>query len=128
MDTATKPLLIAIDDEQFYLDEIEYALDGHDIEYMPFLGPSAFEEKATDDDLARANLIVVDYDFRTCTAVDRDLVGYIRERFPDFRGKMVLLSLLDDFFEDDDVVRKKFDAVLNKRDDLFWEKIQAYLH
>ena len=77
MDTATKPLLIAIDDEQFYLDEIEYALDGHDIEYMPFLGPSAFEEKATDGDLARAHLIVVDYDFRTRTAVDRDS-RYIR--------------------------------------------------
>ena len=116
MDTATKPLLIAIDDEQFYLDEIEYALDGHDIEYMPFLGPSAFEEKATDGDLARAHLIVVDYDFRTRTAVDRDL-RYIR-RGSRLQRQDGFIAASHDFFEDDDVVRK-FDAVLNKRDDLF---------
>lgn len=121
------PLIIAIDDDRFYLDELGYELQEQNVEYKTFLGPSAFEEEAKEADVSRAKLIIVDYDFRTCTAVDRDLVGYIRDTYPAFNGKIVLLSLLDDFLQDDELVRKRFDAVLNKRCELCWDSIQVFL-
>ena len=128
MNLETTPLLIAIDDEKFYLDEIGYELDGQNVEYLRFQGPNAFETEAQEADLNRASLIIVDYDFRTCTAVDRDLAGFIRDKFPGFKGKIVLLSLLDDFFQDNEAVKRSFDAVLDKRSDLAWERIQTYLN
>lgn len=121
-----KPLLLAIDDQRFYLDEIAYEIEGKNIEYKAFEGPSSFEEEAKEEDVNRASLIFVDYDFQSCTAVDRDIVGYIKETFPRFKGKIVLLSLLDDFLEDNKTIQNKFDGILNKKD-LSWDRIKAYL-
>ncbi len=123
----TAPLLIAIDDEQFYLDELGYELQGQRVEYKTFLGPNAFEDGAKEADINRAKVIIVDYDFRTCTAIDRDLAGHIREKYPKFSGKIVLLSLLDDFLKDNDAVARSFDGVINKKG-FSWEQIACYLN
>ncbi len=126
MSQTQKKLLLAIDDQKFYLDEIGYELEGKNVEYKAFEGPSAFEEEADEEDVSRASLIFVDYDFQSCTAVDRDIVGYIKETFPRFNGKIVLLSLLDDFLEDNMTIKSKFDGTLNKKD-LSWDRMKAYL-
>ena len=109
-----KPVLIAIDDQRFYLDEIEFQVQGKNVEYRPFVGSTAFEDGASASDVKRAKLILVDYDFGRYTAMDRDIAGYIRAKYPEFGGKIVLLSLLED-------------AVINKKD-LTWDSIAAYLN
>lgn len=124
--TNESPIIMAIDDQKFYLDEIGYELRGKDIEYLPFLGPSIFEEDVREIDFDRTKLILVDYDFCSCTVMDRDLVGYIRDRYSNFKGKIVLLSLLADEAKNDEAVCNDFDAIVNKRD-LSWELINSYL-
>ena len=127
MSSKTTPVLIAIDDEQFYLEEIKMELLGHNVEYRPFVGPSAFEEDAREDDITRAKLILVDYDFRSCTALDRDLGGYIREKYPLFKGKIVLWSLLGEDLKNDAAIQRSFDAVLCKKN-LSWDQLQMYMN
>ena len=127
MSQSQNPLLIAIDDQKFYLDEIAYELRGRDVDYRPFEGPSSFEELVATIDVNRAKLILVDYDFQTCTVMDCDLVGYIKEKYPDFTGKIVLLSLLDDFLSDNEAVNRNFDGIINKSD-LTWDRIRQYLN
>lgn len=126
MEKIERPLLIAIDDQRFYLDEIAYEIEGKNVDYIAFEGPSAFEEDAQEHDINRASLIFVDYDFQNCTAIDRDVVGYIKETFPAFKGNIVLLSLLNDFLEDNSAIKAKFDGVINKSD-LSWDTINTYL-
>lgn len=120
-------LLIAVDDQKFYLDEIGFELEGKNIEYRPFEGPSAFEEEALEDDINRAALILMDYDFGTSTVIQRDLVGYIRDTYPNFSGKIVLLSLIGDLVRNDEAIVKNFDGIINKKD-LAWDQIASYLH
>ena len=122
-----KPVLIAIDDQKFYLDEIEFQVHGKNLDYRPFVGSSEFEEEVSDEDVKRAKLILVDYDFGRYTAVERNIAGYIRTKFPEFGGKIVLLSLLEDVVRDTPAVRNSFDAVINKKN-LTWDSIAAYLN
>lgn len=122
-----KPLIMAIDDSSYYLRDLEHEFNGKNVEFIGFQGPTAFEMEAKTDDINRAKLIIVDYDFKSCTAEDRDIPTYIREMYPDFIGKIVLLTLLDDFLRGNKAIEEKFDAILSKRRDLTWEKIQAFV-
>lgn len=127
MNQERAPLLIAVDDQRFYLDEIGFELEGKNIEYRSFEGPSAFEEEALENDINRAALILMDYDFGTTTVIQRDLVGYIRDTYPNFSGKIVLLSLIGDLVRDEEAIRKDFDGIINKKD-LTWNQIEGYLN
>jgi hypothetical protein len=120
-----KPLIIAIDDEQFYLDEIKYEFADRDVELITFLGPNIFEEQVKKTDIERSKLIIIDYAFETVTAVDRFIATYIRTAF-NFTGKIVLLSLMDDFGDDTEIIKKEYDGILRK-EDFSWEEIEKYL-
>ncbi len=118
---------MAIDDQSFYLDEFALVIRGQNVECRYFKGPHAFQRDAIEQDVNRAKLILVDYDFRKSTAIDGDMVGYIKRTFPSFNGKIVLLSLIHDFLEDTDAIKSVFDGVLKKKG-LKWDHINAYLN
>ncbi len=121
----SKALILAIDDEQYYLNELKYEFAGKNVELKTFLGPSSFEETATTEDIERAELILIDYDFRSCTSVDRDLPRYIKTCFK-FSGKLALISLLEDFGEETEIIRSNYDAIFQK-ETFSWADIEKLL-
>lgn len=121
---ARKPLILAIDDDQFYLDEIKMELEDH-AACKVFRGPNEFEEDVTKDDIKNADLVIVDYDYGYGTAVRSQVAEYIRD-YLNFRGKIVLCSLHECFNEDEEKIRQNYDVVIHKRD-LSWEKMSQFL-
>jgi hypothetical protein len=120
----SKPLILAIDDDQFYLDEIRMEIEDH-ADYKLFLGPNDFEQRITPEDIKAASLVLVDYDYGSGTAVKSQLAEYIRQEL-NFKGKLVLCSLHEFFMKDEKRVRQDYDTVLHKRD-LSWEKLKGIL-
>ena len=120
-----KSLILAIDDEQFYLNELKYEFAGKDVELKTFLGHNAFEAYATSTDIENAKIILVDYDLRSCTSVEKDITRYVKTCFK-FSGKIALISLLEDFGEDSDVIRKNYDAVFQK-EKFSWNDVETLL-
>jgi hypothetical protein len=121
-----KPLILAIDDEQFYLDEIKYEFANKNVDLITFLGPNVFEEQVKKTDIERSQLILVDYAFATVTAADRLIATHIRSSAFKFTGKIVLVSLLDDFGDDNEIIKKEYDGIIRK-EDFCWEEIEKYL-
>lgn len=120
-----KPLVLAIDDEQFYLDEIRYELSGKGVDLKLFRGPTDFGDNASKEDIEQAKLVIVDYDLGSDTCVEKRIAHYIRSSFK-FSGKIILLSLLDDFGpKDNAIIKKDYDAVLNK-ETFSWSQIEKY--
>lgn len=115
-----KPLVLAIDDDTFYLEETRFEVAPH-AEVKLFQGPNDFEENVSEADIDRASIIIVDYDYGSGTAVKSDVAGYLRHNLG-YRGKLVLCSLLEHFGEYDMKVRKEYDFVLHKRD-LCWKRL-----
>lgn len=115
-----KSLILAIDDDLFYLNEIRLELEGK-ADYKLFQGPNEFEEYVDAKDVERADAIIVDYDYGNGTAVKSDIAGFIRKDLG-YKGKLVLCSLHEDFREDNERIRREYDVVLHKRD-LSWERI-----
>lgn len=120
-----KPLILAIDDDPFYLNEIRLELEGH-ADCKLFQGPNEFEELVTKEDILRASLIVVDYDYGAGTAIKSGIAGFVRNNLG-YKGKLVLCSLHEDFREDEKQVRKDYDVVMHKRD-LSWERLEQCLN
>ena len=90
-----------------------------------FLGPNEFEQRITPEDIKRASLILVDYDYGSGTAIKSQLAEYIRNEL-NFSGKLVLCSLHEFFMKDEQKIRQDYDAVSHKRD-LNWEKLAKLL-
>ena len=120
-----KPLILAIDDDQFYLNEIKMEVEGH-ADYILFQGPNNFEDNVSSTDVQNADLIIVDYDFGAGTAVKSGVAEYIR-RDLGYNGKLMLCSLHEDFRENEAKIRKDYDVVIHKRD-LNWSKICEHIH
>lgn len=127
MSKEMKPSIIAIDDNQYYLNEISMEIDKEKYDLCTFLGPDAFEEDLLQQDIDRAKLILIDYDFRTCSVIDRGLVPYIREKYPKYKGKIVLLSVSEDFLQDKQIIDNQFDGIINKKG-MSWNNFQKYLN
>lgn len=119
-----KPQIFAIDDDQFYLDEIQMEIEPY-ADCRLFLGPNDFEQQVSPEDLKKVDLILVDYDYGTGTAVKSQIADYIRNDLL-FEGKLVLCSLHEHFMKDEERIRKDYDAVLHKRD-LCWERLERLL-
>ncbi len=121
---AKKPLIFAVDDDQFYLDEIRMEIEKQ-ANYKLFLGPNDFEQHVNPSDIQEVDLILVDYDYGTGTAIKSQMAEYIRNDLK-FKGKLVLCSLHEYFLKDEEKIRKDYDAVLHKRD-LSWERLEGIL-
>lgn len=118
--------IIAIDDQAFYLDEIARKLKKDDVSVIGFEGPNFFEEEASSEEIEASDIILMDYDFGSSTAVDRDLPRWIRSNFR-FNGHMILLSLLDNFDSDEKYISANFDGVISK-ERLCWENIEKIVN
>ena|SRR3990167_9497272 len=121
----TKPFILAIEDDEFYIKELHMELDGR-ADFKSFTSPSNFELQVTPEDIDKANLILVDYDYKTGTAVKSKLAEYIRQEL-DYKGKLVLCSLLSNFKQDNRKIRKDYDVVIHKKE-LSWEKLDQILN
>ena len=119
-----RPLILAIDDDPFYLNEIKMEIEEH-ADYIFFKGPNDFEQNAKEHDVKNADLILVDYDYGRGTAVKSGIADYIRKELG-YRGKLVLCSLHEDFKENSAKVQKDYDLVMHKRD-MSWRTISQSL-
>lgn len=106
------PMVLVIDDEKFYRDEVLLELKDRAI-VKTYLGPSDFEKNATKEDISKAAVILVDYDFKHANAIELRLSEKIRAS--DFKEKLILWSLFTEFEEIAEIL-KKYDAVYEKSD------------
>lgn len=122
---SSKALILAVDDEPFFLNDLKYEFMGKNVELKTYLGHNEFEEQVSNNDIERASVILIDYDLRSCTSVDRDFPRYIRKH-PNFKGKLALVSLHEDFGDHSKVIRDSYDAVF-KKEDFGWEDVSTLL-
>ncbi|MBI2603196.1 MAG: hypothetical protein HYW48_09075 [Deltaproteobacteria bacterium] len=106
-----KRKIIIVDDDPDYKDGLKEFL-AREAEVVAYESPDDFAEHVKrQDDLRGVSLIVLDYCFDTFNALDKDLLGFIREDLQ-YKGKLVLWSLEDDIPQE---YRKRFDGVLPKK-------------
>lgn len=102
-----KKKVIIIDDENHYRQGLSDYLK-KEADVITFENPDAFAEMFTEtDDLKGIHLIIIDYCFDNYSALDKDLVSYIRDDLK-YRGLIVSWSLEDD-------LPKKFCEKLNAK-------------
>ena len=115
-----KPLVLVIDDEKFYTNDVALELDGR-ADVKGFVGPNEFEEHVTPEDIATASYILVDFDYQYTNAVDLGLAEYIRGL--GYKGKLILWSLFKEFDEDyTRKIRAHYDVILPK-DSFSWQQL-----
>ncbi|MFK7827065.1 MAG: hypothetical protein AB8G05_23180 [Oligoflexales bacterium] len=119
-----QPHILVIDDDQFYLDHAKFELKGH-ATYQLFQGPNDFEERVKKEDIDKADLVIVDYDFGTGTAIKSQISRFIRDDLG-YAKELVLCSLHETFGDHEDRVKLDYDHVLQKKD-LNWGKISSIL-
>lgn len=117
-----KPHILVIDDDQFYLDHAKHELKDH-ATYQLFLGPNDFEERVRQEDIDNADLVIVDYDFGTGTAIKSGIARYMRHNLG-YKKSIALCSLHENFGEEDSHIKSEYNYVLHKRD-LNWDAIVA---
>lgn len=116
-----KPYILAIDDDRFYLNEVELELQGK-ARYRGFLGPNAFEDDVTEEDINSADAILVDYDFGRGNAVQSTLASEIRNVFG-YKGKLILWTVAPAFPDGDkEKIDRDYDLVIRKGD-FCWDKL-----
>lgn len=89
----TRPLILVVDDEQFYLDEFALELE-KSCRLELFKGPDDFLE-CPKEVFSAANYIFIDYEFRIDDAITLELAQFARKQ--GFRGKLILWSLYEEF-------------------------------
>jgi len=106
-----KKKIFIIDDDDFYIEEITHiARDLYDVK--AFHDPNEVEENITEKDFSSLALVIVDFDFRTKTAADNDIAGYLRDL--GYRGPIILCSLIEDYGPDMKYIEENYDAIISK--------------
>lgn len=122
---SAKPYIIAIDDDQFYLNEAELELAGK-AQFRGFLGPNDFEELIDEQELAKADAILVDYEFAGGSAIQSGIADLIRNHLG-YKGKVILWTLHPRFSEQDQKqIDVEYDAVIRKSE-FSWQRLTSLL-
>lgn len=120
----TKPHILFIDDDQFYLDHFEKVIRDHATIDL-FHGPTDFEKNISTQVIEKTDLVVVDYEFNGWTAVSNDIAGFLKNDLR-YDGKIALFTLLREFGKDRSRIRKDYDYILHKKE-LNWPVLYQLL-
>ena len=102
-----KPLVLAIDDDLFYLNDVKEKLKKY------YRGPDDFFERANSHEISEATFVLVDFDYKISNALDLGLARFIREE--GFAGCLAIWSLFSEFSsEQQALIERDYDLCLCK--------------
>ena len=107
-----KLLIAYLDDDEFYLDMIKELMESSEFQVDIFLHPDDLAQLSSQE-LARYHGVVLDYDLGGRTILEIGMPAYLRKE-KSFKGRIILLSLLEEFGREQAQVDSWFDKVLNK--------------
>jgi len=109
----TKNLAVAcLDDDSFYLTMVKDMLNG-EVASLKMFNHSEELAQLSESEVNAFHVIILDFDLGGKTIVDIGLPEFLRQK-KNFRGSMILFSLLEEFGPDQPYIDQWFSCVLNK--------------
>ena len=112
--TASKPRVIAIDDDLFYLQDLELRLK-NDYCLKSYVGPSEFFAQCDQETIVSAEFALVDFDYTHTNALQLKIAKHFKDH--GFKGKIILWSLLGDFPDEEKRrIQEDYDYFITKEE------------